>query len=65
MIASVEKRIDKSNRALKELKTRIGNNADVTKAFLEDVIKDVNNITKPNIEDLRAVYNHYANQNIK
>ena len=38
MIASVEKRIDKSNRALRELKARISGNSDITKKYIEDVI---------------------------
>ncbi len=61
MIGSVEQRIKKSNLALRELKNRISNNSDVTKKFLEDVIRDVQGITKPNIDDLRAVYNYHTN----
>ncbi len=41
MIASVEARIDKSNNALQDLKSRISGNSDSTKKFLDDVIKDV------------------------
>lgn len=41
MIDSVESRIDKSNKALEELKNRISTNSDSTKKFLDDVIKDV------------------------
>jgi uncharacterized protein YpuA (DUF1002 family) len=61
----VERRIEKSNRALKDIKLKIGSNSEVTKKYLEDVIKDVSNITKPNIADLRQVYNQYANLNLK
>ena len=41
MILSVEKRIEKSNKALKDIKAKIGSNSEVTKKYLEDVIKDV------------------------
>ena len=37
-LTQVEKRIDKSNRALRELKARISGNSDITKKYLEDVI---------------------------
>jgi hypothetical protein len=56
MISSVEKRIDKTNRALKKLKESINLNTDKTKKYLDDVIKDANNISKPAIDELKSIY---------